>query len=99
MVRRLRQTNFRFQLRHQPPAVKLVSTLVHLGEHYGARTPYGLEIFNIPFQDLADVSDITLDETAKIMDKLNSKGWIRMAPAQQSIYLVQMKQLVHLANR
>lgn len=99
MVRRLRQTNLRFQLRHQPPAVKLVNTLVHLGEHYGTRTPHGIEIFNIPVQDLANVSDITIEETARIMDKLNSKGWIRIAPAQQTVYLVQVKQLAHLANR
>ena len=36
MVRRLRQTNYRFQLRHQPPAIKLVNTLVALGESYGS---------------------------------------------------------------
>ncbi len=99
MVRRLRQTNYRFQLRHQPPAIKLVSTLVGLGETYGVPTEYGTEIFNIPFQDLADVSDITLDETTKIMEKLNSKGWVRLAPGRQAIYLVHMKQLAHIAGR
>lgn len=99
MVRRLRQTNYRFQLRHQPPAIKLVSTLVSLAETYGVPTEYGTEIFNIPFQDLADVSDITLDETTKIMEKMNSKGWVRFAPGRQAIYLVHMKQLAHIAGR
>lgn len=99
MVRRLRQTNYRFQLRHQPPAIKLINTLVSLGENYGSPTEYGTEIFNIPFKDLADVSDITVDEATRIMDKLDSKGWIRMALGRQAIYLVHMKQLIHLAGR
>lgn len=99
MVRRLRQTNYRFQLRHQPAAIKLANTLLGLGEIYGLPTEYGTEIFNIPYKDLADVSDITVDETSRIMEKLESKGWIRMAPTRQAIYLVHLKQLAHLAGR
>ncbi|NJR64346.1 MAG: Crp/Fnr family transcriptional regulator [Leptolyngbyaceae cyanobacterium CRU_2_3] len=99
MVRRLRQTNFRFQLRHQPPAIKLANTLVMLGESYGLPSEYGPEIYNIPLKDLADLSDITLDETSKIMDKLVSKSWIKIAPSRQAIYLINMRQLVHLAGK
>jgi CRP/FNR family cyclic AMP-dependent transcriptional regulator len=99
MVRRLRQTNLRFQLRHQPPAVKLANTLVALGESYGQETPYGTEVFNIPAQDLADVSGIGVEETAKIMDKLDSKGWIKIDPVKQSLYLINMKQLINLAGK
>lgn len=99
MVKRLRQTNYRFQLRHQPPAIKLANTLVSLGENYGTPSEYGTEIFNIPLKDLADVSDITPDETAKIMEKLNSKGWIKIDPSRQVVYLVNMKQLAHLAGK
>ncbi|QZZ21502.1 Crp/Fnr family transcriptional regulator [Leptothermofonsia sichuanensis E412] len=99
MVRRLRQTNLRFQLRHQPPAVKLANTLVALGENYGHETPNGIEIFNIPYKDLADVTDIGVEETARIMEKLDGKGWIKVDPANQAIYLLNMKQLMHLAGK
>jgi CRP-like cAMP-binding protein len=99
MVRRLRQTNVRFQKRHQPPAVKLVSTLVSLAENYGQRTPRGMEILNIPYQDLADITDISAEDTAKIMEKLNSRGWIKIDPASQSLYLINMKQLTEVAGR
>jgi CRP-like cAMP-binding protein len=99
MVRRLRQTNIRFQLHHKPPAVKLANTLVALGENYGQESHHGTEIFNIPSKDLADVSDIGVEETAKIMEKLGSKGWIKIDPANQSMYLVNMKQLMHLAGK
>lgn len=99
MVRRLRQSNIRFQLRHHPPAVKLANTLVNLGEDYGQTTENGREIYNIPFQDLADVADIGLEETSKIMEKLNEKGWIEIDPAKQVIHLINKKQLTNLAGR
>ena len=99
MVKRLRQANYRSQLRHQPPAIKLANTLVSLGENYGTPSEHGTQIFNIPFKDLADVSDITPDETTKIMEKLNSKGWIKIDTTRQVVYLLNMKQLAHLAGR
>ena len=99
MVRRLRQTNIRLQRRHQPPAVKLVSTLVSLAENYGQPTDKGTEIFNFSYKDLADISDISADDTAKIMDKLDSKGWINIDPENQTLCLLNIKQLAHLAGR
>jgi CRP/FNR family transcriptional regulator, cyclic AMP receptor protein len=97
MVRRLRQTNFRFQLRHQPPAIKLANTLVSFGENYGASSAHGKEIFNIPAKDLADVADIHAEEAAKIMDKLVEKGWIKIDQGRQVIDLINLRQLNHLA--
>ena len=99
MVRRLRQTNFRFQLRHRPPAVKLANTLVYLGENYGQTTENGSEIYNIPYKDLADVTDISPDEATKIMEKLDAKGWIKVDSAHQTMHLTNLKQLTHLAGR
>ncbi|MER3434171.1 MAG: transcriptional regulator [Leptolyngbya sp. ERB_1_1] len=99
MVRRLRQTNFRFQLRHQPAAIKLVNTLVSLAENYGQPSGSGVDIFNIPATDLADVTDITVEETSKILEKLDSKGWIQINPSQQVIHLVNLKQLMQLATK
>lgn len=99
MVRRLRLTNYRIQRRHQPPAVKLANTLVYLAESYGQATEKGTEIYNIPFKDLADVTDINADDTAKIMEKLDSKGWLKINPAEQTICLMHLKQLANLAGR
>ncbi|MBF2028972.1 MAG: Crp/Fnr family transcriptional regulator [Oscillatoriales cyanobacterium C42_A2020_001] len=99
MVRRLRQTNLRFQLRHQPPAVKLANTLVTLAESYGHESASGINIFNIPAKDLADVSDIGVEETIKIMEKLDSKGWIKTDTTSQVMHILNMKQLMHLAGK
>ncbi len=98
MVKRLRQTNLRFQIRNRPPAVKLANTLVNLAENYGQATEKGTEIYNIPFSDLADVTDISLEETHKIMQKLLAKGWINIDESQKAMYLVNLKQLTQLAS-
>jgi CRP-like cAMP-binding protein len=99
MVRRLRQSNVRIQQRRQPPAVKLVNTLVNLAESYGQSTPKGMQIFNVPYKDLADITDISVEDTAKIMAKLESKGWIKIDQMNQTLYLVNIKQLAQLAGR
>lgn len=99
MVTRLRQTNVRFQLRHQPSAIKLAYTLVYLGENYGVPSDEGTDIFNVPLQDLSDVSDISVDETTKIMEKLADKSWLAIDESQQVIHLTNIKQLTHLASK
>lgn len=99
MVRRLRQTNLRYQIRHRPPAVKLANTLIELGENYGQKTTQGKDIFNIPYKDLADVTDIGVEETSKIMEKLDSKGWIKIDSDRQTIHLINLKHLMNLASQ
>lgn len=99
MVRRLRQSNVRIQQRRQPPAVKLVNTLVNLADSYGQTTAKGVQIYNVPYKDLADITDISVEDTAKIMAKLESKGWIKIDQMNQALYLINIKQLAHLAGR
>jgi CRP/FNR family transcriptional regulator, cyclic AMP receptor protein len=99
MVRRLRQVNIRSSMRSSPPAVKLAQTLVSLGESYGQESEKGKEIFNIPYKDLAEVTEIGVEETTKIMSKLDEKGWIKIDNANQVVYLVNFKQLMNLAGK
>jgi CRP/FNR family cyclic AMP-dependent transcriptional regulator len=99
MVRRVRQTNLRLQMRLLPPAVKLANTLVSLSQNYGLDSPQGKQIFNIPSQDLADVTEITVDEAVKIMEKLCEKGWIKIDRASNTISLLNFKQLTALATK
>jgi CRP-like cAMP-binding protein len=99
MVRRLRQINQRLRIRSSPPAVKLAHSLVTLGESYGQESKLGKEIFNIPFKDLAEVTEIGVEETAKIMEKLHEKGWITIDNVNNVIHLVNFKQLMNLAGK
>lgn len=99
MVQRLRQTNLRFQLRQQPPAVKLANTLSAIQEAYGEPVDDSVELFNIPRKDLADLAGITPDEAEKIMAKLVEKGWIVEDPARGVLQLKNTRHLAHLAQR
>ncbi len=99
MVQRLRQTNLRFQLLHQPPAVKLANTLTTIQEAYGNPVEDGVEIFNIARRDLADLADITPDEIDRIIAKLAEKGWLFEDPHRSVLRLKNTRQLAHLAGR
>ena len=99
MVRRLRQTNQRYQIRHRPPAVKLANTLIELAENYGQPTDKGSDIVNIPYPDLANVTDINLSDTEQLMEKLISKGWLSIDEEQEVIHLLNLKHLNHLASQ
>ncbi|TVQ11059.1 MAG: Crp/Fnr family transcriptional regulator [Leptolyngbya sp. DLM2.Bin27] len=99
MVQRLRQTNLRFQLRHQPPAVKLANILTAIQEAYGEPVEDGVELFNIPRQDLADLADVTADEVEKIISKLAEKSWLIEDRARGVMRLKNTRQLAHLAGR
>lgn len=99
MVQRLRYSNLRFQLRDRPPAVKLAKTLVLLADQYGQITDQGKEILLISYDDLAQISDIRIEETQKILEKLADKGWININKARHSLSLVNLRQLTHLAGR
>ncbi|WP_008307731.1 Crp/Fnr family transcriptional regulator [Leptolyngbya sp. PCC 6406] len=99
MVQRLRLTNIRFHLRNQPPAVKLANTLSTLSEAYGSPGEVGTEIFNIPIKDMADVTDISEDETSKILAKLTEKEWLKVDEDRDVIILMNTKQLNQLAGR
>jgi CRP/FNR family transcriptional regulator, cyclic AMP receptor protein len=99
MVRRLRQNNQRLQIRSSPPAVKLAHTLISLGESYGQQSSKGKEILNIPFKDLAEVTEISVEEATKIMEKLDEKGWIMIDSAKNIIHLINWKQLMKLASK
>ncbi|NER32427.1 MAG: Crp/Fnr family transcriptional regulator, partial [Symploca sp. SIO1C4] len=69
-----------------------------LAQNYGQSTQQGTEIFNIPYQDLANVTDIGVEDTIKIMEKLDSKGWIKTNCQAQTICLINTQQLTHLAS-
>ncbi len=99
MVRRLRQTNLRSQLRDQPPAVKLIHTLVSLAEAYGNTTNEGVEIFNIAPRDLADVSDVGGDDASKIISRLLEKGWLKVQVDRSILLLPNLRQMQQLLSK
>jgi CRP-like cAMP-binding protein len=98
MVRRLRKTNQRIQLRQQVPAVRIAKILTSLAETYGSKTDVGIDIFNIPVQDIADLSEVSPEDTSKVLDKLKEKGWIVIDPKRQVMSITSEKQMLQLAT-
>jgi len=96
MLRKMKMYQSRLQLQKQLPKVKLTKILLFLGENYGKPTEKGTEIFNIPYDDLADLAGINLEETNKNMDGLQSKGLIEIDESNQILYLANLKQLAHI---
>jgi CRP/FNR family transcriptional regulator, cyclic AMP receptor protein len=99
MVKRVRHINIRLQMRLSPPAVKLAHTLVSLADSYGQESEPVKKILNIPLKDLAEVTEISLEETTKIMEKLSEKGWIQTDTTNNTTNLINYQQLVVLATR
>ncbi|MGB3299857.1 MAG: Crp/Fnr family transcriptional regulator [Phormidesmis sp.] len=98
MVQRLKHTQTRFQLRHKPPGVKMVYTLVGLADAYGEAKDDAIEIFNIPVSDLAAIADIKPTEVPKILDKLAIRNWLKIDPTRNVIRLLDIKSLRHLSK-
>lgn len=96
MVKRLRILGGYWQLRQQPPAVKLIKMLVFLAENYGQLQEKGTVIVQIPSIDLADVTDIDVEETEKIIDKLQNNGWIEIDKKNKTLCLMNIKHLINL---
>lgn len=96
MLRKLQLYQSRWQLQRQPPKVKLTKILLFLGENYGKPTERGTEIFNIPYQDLADLAGINLEETIKNMEGLQRKGLIEIDESNKILCLSNPKQLAHI---
>lgn len=99
LVRRVRYSNERLLLGHQQPTSKLAKILVHLGEKYGLHTEKGKEILNIDRQDLADLTDVDVEEIKKIVEKLQNKGWLEIDYPNQTLCLTNFQQLSHLARQ
>lgn len=99
MVKRIRTNNLRVQLRRKPPAIKLAHTLVTLAKQYGEPTEQGRDIVNLSPDDLADISEIHVDDVKKLMEKLIEKQWVSVDETGQMLQLLNLRQLVQLASQ
>ncbi len=79
--------------------MKLANTLVYLAENYGRKTEVGVEIFNIPSSDLADIANITVTDTRQILEKLAKNEWMEIDLSNQILHLLQFEKLSNLAQR
>ncbi|NJK33884.1 MAG: Crp/Fnr family transcriptional regulator [Oscillatoriales cyanobacterium SM2_2_1] len=98
MVKRLKKTNQRSQLRFQAPAMRVVTVLLGLGQSYGAEVDGGIQIYHLPVKDLGDLAEVSPNDTQKILDKLLEKNWLAADPQRHRLTLVDLKQLQQLST-
>ncbi|MEN9202009.1 MAG: Crp/Fnr family transcriptional regulator [Thermostichus sp. DG_1_5_bins_95] len=94
LSRRLRLANLQADLSQQSPPVRLVHTLVQLAEAFGENTPQGVRIFHPPLQDLADISQISLETATMVLDRLMQQAIVKPLPEEHSLLLTQYTKLV-----
>jgi CRP/FNR family transcriptional regulator, cyclic AMP receptor protein len=97
-VKRLRQNNQRLQLLQESPTVRIANILINLAENYGNSTDAGLEIFNFPIGDIADLANVDQTEAVKVIEKLHEKGWLQIDVRDRVINLTNPKQIVQLVG-
>jgi CRP/FNR family transcriptional regulator, cyclic AMP receptor protein len=97
MVKRLRKANQSSQLRQAVPAVRIASILTGLADTYGTNTDEGVEIYNLPIQDISDLSGVGVDDVAKVLEKLKERNWLQIDAKRQVITLTNSKQMAQLA--
>jgi CRP-like cAMP-binding protein len=95
-VKRLQQNDRRLQLLQELPNVRVANILVTLAENYGTSTDSGLEIFNLPIEDIADLANVDEAEASKAIEKLKDKGWLQIDPKAQVLNLPNLKQIAQL---
>lgn len=97
MVKRLRKANQASQLRQAVPAVRIASILTGLADTYGTNTDEGVEIYNLPIQDISDLSGVGVDDATKVLEKLKERNWLQIDAKRQVITLTNSKQMAQLA--
>jgi CRP/FNR family cyclic AMP-dependent transcriptional regulator len=91
MVKRVRLANQASQLRQQLPAVRLANVLVNLALNYGT------ELLFIPYKDMADLTQLSAEEVATILDKLMARKWLSIDPHAQAMTITNLKQINQIA--
>ncbi|MFS8868620.1 Crp/Fnr family transcriptional regulator [Synechococcus sp. H65.1] len=94
LSRRLRLANLQADLDQQSPPLRVVQALVYLAEAFGEKTGQGMRILYPPLQDLADISRVSKETVAAVLERLQQQGVIQPLPDQQSLLLVQYAKLV-----
>jgi CRP/FNR family cyclic AMP-dependent transcriptional regulator len=58
----------------------------------------GVQICNLPDKDVADLASVSEEDAIKVMDKLREKGWIQADEKEQTMTIVNVKQMNQLAG-
>lgn len=98
-IRRLRKLQYRLQLHPESCMSKVAYILLDLAENYGSDTGEEMTLINLPAQDIADLVNCPIEETHRVMEKLQEKHWIHLDEPSGLLYLRNPRQLSQLVAR
>jgi len=96
IIKRWRKVNQRLQLSQEAPLVRVANILLNLGETYGSDTSLGLEIFNFSTHEISDLSGVSFEDTAQVLERMTEKGWLQIDKKEQILTLSNHKQISQL---
>jgi len=92
MVQRVRTANQQVQIKQKVPAVRIANVLYSLAARYGE------QLWLFPARDIAELSQTSVEETVKVLDKLNDRQWLVVDQQKHLLQVANLKQLHQLAN-
>lgn len=99
MVSRVTEYQKYCQFHRQTGKVRLATILISLADKYGEVTEKGVKLYAFLCQDLANLSQLSLDECEQIVSKLENKGLIFIKRNNHSLYISNLKQLHHIIGK
>lgn len=99
MVKRVTEYQKYCQFYRQTPKVRLATILISLADKYGKVKDKGIKLYNFKVKDLADLSQLTLDECSQVLEKLEHKNLIIRDSFSHSLFLTNIKQLHHIIGK
>lgn len=99
MVSRINEYQRQCQFYRQTPKFRLASILISLADKYGELTEKGVKLYNFSPQDLANLSQLNIDECSQIIQKLTKKNILQIDQNHHSMYIINLKQLHHLIGK
>jgi CRP-like cAMP-binding protein len=99
MVSRVTEYQKYCQFYRQTGKVRLATILISLADKYGKLTEKGIQLYNFPSQNLADLAQLNMEECTQIIHKFKHKNLIDIDVNSQSLYLPNLKQLHHIIGK
>lgn len=99
MVSRVTEYQKYCQFYRQTGKVRLATILISLADKYGKLTEKGIQLYNFPPQNLADLAQLNIEECSQIIHKFKNKNLINLEANSQNLYLPNIKQLHHIIGK
>lgn len=98
VIQKLSKISQRWHLIKESPLARIAHILLGIGESFGNDTGYGLEIFNLCAQEIADLCGLEPLEVDGVLERMVEKGWLQIDRKEQIMTLANYRQYSQLTG-